>query len=110
MLQASLVSPFGRSFIRTVKKRNRKIYSWTVNETKGMDWCIRKGLDGVISDDPAQFLAVCEEFDAKRKPRWPVALALKMMQINMMVMLFSVVFWYKHGYGLDPAYNHDKAK
>lgn len=51
-----LVAPGGRKFIRDAKdKYHRQVVAWTVNEEDKMKWCIRKGLDGVITDDPKLF-------------------------------------------------------
>jgi len=65
ILHASLIGPFGASFIRKAKSLNRPVYAWTVNDEKGMRWGIRKQLDGVVTDDPEKFLTICERWDAK---------------------------------------------
>lgn len=44
------------------RKLKRKIYVWTVNEEQWMEWSIRKGVDGVITDDPKLFLEVCGRY------------------------------------------------
>ncbi len=38
---------------------------WTVNEEQWMEWSIRKGVDGVITDDPKLFLEVCQRWEEK---------------------------------------------
>ena len=55
---ALLVPPFGRALIRRAQRRGRAVFAWTVNDACQMRFCAREGLDGVITDDPAQFLAV----------------------------------------------------
>ncbi|KAM7185395.1 glycerophosphoryl diester phosphodiesterase [Naviculisporaceae sp. PSN 640] len=62
ILQPTLLGPAGKHFIRKVKKLQRKLYVWTVNEEHWMEWSIRKKVDGVITDDPKLFLEVCERF------------------------------------------------
>ena len=69
-----------------------------------MDWCIRKGFDGVITDDPKAFLDVCEDFQEDVKPSWPPLLVLNFMRINFFVVIFGLLFWKRHGFGLDPKY------
>lgn len=32
-----------------------------------MKWCIARGLDGVITDDPKRFLEVCDEWEQGRR-------------------------------------------
>ena len=71
MLLPMLIAPGGRKFIRDAReKHGRPVYAWTVNERDKMEWCIRRKLDGVITDDPAKFLQVCEEFDEAAKKPW----------------------------------------
>ena len=100
MLIAILVGPMGRFLIRKAKSRNQRLFSWTVNDEKAMDWCIRQELDGVITDDPVKFMNVCEQFQENEKPSWPVKVVIGLIQINIFALLFSVIFWKRHGYGL----------
>ncbi|KAI1081257.1 PLC-like phosphodiesterase [Whalleya microplaca] len=61
MLRLTLAAPFiGQRFIRHMKRLGHPIHTWTVNDEAWMEWCIRKELDGVITDDPKLFLEVCE--------------------------------------------------
>ena len=43
--------------------------AWTVNAEERMEWCIRRELDGVITDDPAVFLDVCRRHNVDEKER-----------------------------------------
>ncbi|ORY63029.1 PLC-like phosphodiesterase [Pseudomassariella vexata] len=63
MLQYSLVGPCGTRFLKDVRKAGRLVFVWTVNDEAWMEWSIRKGLDGVITDDPKLFLEVCKRRD-----------------------------------------------
>lgn len=76
MLFPMLVAPGGAKFLRDAKQKyHRQVLAWTVNEKDRMEWCIRHGLDGVITDDPKRFLEVCEEYDdAKKDPFLPIKL------------------------------------
>jgi phosphatidylglycerol phospholipase C len=90
MVQRALVGPVGAHFLRRVRRDDRQLFAWTVNEVRWMEWCIRKNMsaatttgqshvqgprliDGVITDDPKLFLEVCdrweEEADGARQPR-----------------------------------------
>ncbi|CAK7228233.1 hypothetical protein SCUCBS95973_006813 [Sporothrix curviconia] len=55
LLQGVLVGPRGARFIREAHAKGRGIFVWTVNSEEWMDWSIRKGLEGVITDDPSKF-------------------------------------------------------
>lgn len=71
MLFPILVAPGGKKFIRDAReKHHRQVYAWTVNDKDRMEWCIRQKLDGVITDDPAKFLKVCEEYQHEEKTVW----------------------------------------
>jgi glycerophosphoryl diester phosphodiesterase len=67
MLLPMLMAPGGKSFLASAKKAQKPVLAWTVNETRKMKWCIRKQLDGVITDDPKLFLEVCRKFDSREK-------------------------------------------
>ncbi|KAF2154823.1 tubulin-domain-containing protein [Myriangium duriaei CBS 260.36] len=55
MLCDVLPGPGGKAFIRRCKNEHRPIFAWTVNTTDKMEWCIRRRLDGVITDNPEHF-------------------------------------------------------
>ncbi|TKW56054.1 Phosphatidylglycerol phospholipase C [Colletotrichum tanaceti] len=65
MFQKSLVGPAGKLFIRDVRKAGRRLFVWTVNDEEWMEWSIRAGADGVITDDPELFLEVCRRWEGK---------------------------------------------
>ena len=99
MLQATLVSPyFGPRFLKDAKAKGRPVYAWTVNEVSAMRWSISKGLDGVITDDPKKFLEVCDDWErGKREISFPLKSWVMIMWVNIMVMVFGSIFWWKHG-------------
>ncbi|CCF39656.1 glycerophosphoryl diester phosphodiesterase [Colletotrichum higginsianum] len=65
MFQKSLVGPAGKLFIRDVRKAGRRLFVWTVNDEEWMEWSIRAGADGVITDDPELFLEVCRRWEGR---------------------------------------------
>ena len=75
MLLPILIAPGGKRFLRDAHtKHHRPVYAWTVNERDKMEWCIRRQLDGVITDDPEKLLRVCAEFDEYEKvPRLEIS-------------------------------------
>lgn len=42
-----------RAFVKRVHRRNRKVMVWTVNDPISMSAMMSKGVDGIITDDPA---------------------------------------------------------
>ncbi|SMR45460.1 unnamed protein product [Zymoseptoria tritici ST99CH_3D1] len=70
MLLPILMAPGGKNFIREVQSRRRKLVVWTVNDRGKMEWCVRRGVDGVITDDPGLFLEVCETFEWEKREAW----------------------------------------
>jgi len=65
------VGPCGRLFRDAVGGKRagggdrRNLFVWTVNEEEWMEWSIRKGVDGVVTDDPKKFLDVCRRWEAR---------------------------------------------
>ncbi|KAF5541708.1 glycerophosphoryl diester phosphodiesterase [Fusarium phyllophilum] len=75
----TLIGPSGRLFLRELRKTDKLLMTWTVNDPRLMEWCIRQNLchpgrrhgkiegpaliDGVITDNPSLYLEICEEFE-----------------------------------------------
>jgi len=73
--------------IADAKAANRPVYAWTANEDKAFDWCIRQGLDGVITDDPRKFIAYRKAFQVGNEvPRWELGTLLNYLKINLFAM------------------------
>jgi len=66
MLQVALLGPCGSKFIRKVRAAGRSLFVWTVNTDVMMKWCIRKEVDGVISDNPKRFLEICKSYGGEK--------------------------------------------
>ncbi|KAL1842662.1 hypothetical protein VTJ49DRAFT_4573 [Mycothermus thermophilus] len=56
--QPALVGPLGALFRRLAKQRGRRVLAWTVNDERWMEWCVRVGVDGVVTDEVARFARV----------------------------------------------------
>ena len=97
MTQASLVSPSGRNFIRDIQANHRHILCWTVNDEKAIDWCIRRGLDGILTDNVPQALEMCERYNQERRYRWSLKTLLGFVHLNIWIYLFGVVFRRRYG-------------
>ena len=75
-----------------------------------MDWCIRRGLDGIVTDNVPEFLEMCETFQEERKYRWPVKLLLGFTYYNIWVYLFSAAFRGRYGSCIEKRIEIDKNK
>lgn len=95
MMLPVLIAPGGKRFLRDAMVREkRQVYAWTVNEEDKMEWCIRRKLDGVITDDPEKFLGVCEGFDeAGEREGWLPITVLGMLDVMRLWVWITVAFW-----------------
>lgn len=67
-----------------------------------MDWCIRRNLDGVITDEPEKFLQYRKHFDINAKPaQFDWQTIMNFVRINIFAYLFGLLFWKRHGFNLD---------
>lgn len=66
-----------------------------------MDWCIRKKLDGVITDDPKKYIQFRDAWD-ERKPalKWSWKVVMMYVKMNVFAMMFGLIFWRRYGFGL----------
>src|SRR5438045_561173 len=69
MLQPAMLGTWGKVFMQEVKKADRSLFLWTVNDEQTMKWCIAKEVDGVITDDPKKYLDL--EARWKGSKDWP---------------------------------------
>ncbi|KAJ9614335.1 hypothetical protein H2200_002471 [Cladophialophora chaetospira] len=94
ILQKSLLGFSGARFMRDVRRANRPLYSWTVNDTNLMKWCVQHQLAGVITDDPKRFRKICEEWDDEKEPkaRQTIAQWLYTMYVWVLIFFFSRPF------------------
>jgi phosphatidylglycerol phospholipase C len=91
MLQKSMVGPFGNKFLRDIKAAGRSVFLWTVNDEEKTKWCIMKGVDGVITDDPLKFLDISKNYNGERC-RLPVTQYGTAIWINIMSTIFGFMF------------------
>lgn len=63
-----LIAPGGRNFIHEAREvHSRPVMAWTVNEADAMAWSVRRGLDGVVTDEPGRFLRTCADWGQGRR-------------------------------------------
>lgn len=98
--QMILMGPLGRGFLEEVRAARRQIFVWTVNPDNLMRWCIRQGVDGVITDHPDRFRQVCDEWEKRHRDgtgssldpnldRLTLAQYLRVLAVAMYVLLFG---------------------
>jgi len=66
-----------------------------------MRWSIRKGVDGVITDDPKKYLEVCESYDEGEKISHGWRAWRSVLWWNYRAALFGLPFRIKHGFFVD---------
>ncbi|WPG99088.1 Hypothetical protein R9X50_00189700 [Acrodontium crateriforme] len=102
MMQATLLSPRGRNFIKRAKVAGRQVISWTVNDEYDLDWVVKRKLDGVITDDPKRFVDLMDPSNGKAiSASRPLSKIPGLVRINFLVSTFSWLFGWKHGYGIE---------
>lgn len=98
ILQSLLVPYFGSRFLKEVRRKGRPVYTWTVNDEDRMRLTIRKGLDGVCTDNPKRFLEVCDEWEQGHRTisigrqEWSST-----AWFQLLICVFGAIFWWKHG-------------
>ncbi|KAI0412689.1 PLC-like phosphodiesterase [Xylaria grammica] len=115
MMWQTIASPFGKSFLRDMKQLGIPVYVWTVNEEAWMEWCVRKEVSGIITDEVALCREVCDRTGnvegqassaSKRQERTTglksrflrtARFWTEMALINCLVTLFVAREWLKHG-------------
>lgn len=96
MLQKVLLGPIGARFIRDVKKADRQLFVWTVNERNLMQWSIQQEVDGVITDDTEKFRKVCDDWTEDEGTISPsFAQWLYTFWLYLVVLVFGLMFRYR---------------
>lgn len=94
MLLPVLIAPGGRRFLKDAREKRRQVLAWTVNTEDRMEWCIRRKLDGVITDDPRMYLEVCEKFDEEGREEGVLPIRLKgFFDVLRIWLWITVAFW-----------------
>lgn len=104
MLQEVLLGPFGSRFLSKAKAENRTVLVWTVNNELLMRWCIKRGLDGVITDNPKKFLDVRDKWNEGDAVGFmSLKLLWEVIRLNFMTIMFGFAFWRKFRFDWNKA-------
>lgn len=76
--------------MQEAKAADRAVFLWTVNDVVWMKWCIGKGVQGVITDDPETYLEVCRNFQ-DGKVRLPSKAWISVILVSMLARLAGLV-------------------
>lgn len=104
MMFYALLMPGGKSFLRDAQQvYHRKMLSWTINSEENMKWCIRRGLDGVVTDEVEKYLALAENFDddEESEPWVPVALSTMWAAMKSYVWVRVLLVFYGRKVGIN---------
>ena len=107
MMFYALLMPGGKRFLRDAQDvHKRKVLSWTINGEDNMKWCIRKGLDGVVTDEVELYLDVADRFDeaTEKEPFLPVSLKIIWTAMKAYVWVRILLVFYSRKMGLQEVY------
>lgn len=108
MFHPALIFPYGRNFIRTIKAHHRQIYAWTVNGEKSIDWCVERGVDGIITDDIVKVFEMYEKINKGARYGWSIRVLLIFTYYNVWVFLFGMILSMRHGSWIERPIENDK--
>ncbi|KAK4195965.1 PLC-like phosphodiesterase, partial [Triangularia verruculosa] len=93
LLQQALVGPIGQKFIRKVRDRKteRRLWVWTVNDERWMRWAVRKGVDGIVTDEVGLLKDVVD--GGRKEGKVSVGMYIKAGFIQVLTMVLVVVIW-----------------
>ena len=103
----ALLMPGGKRFLRDAQDvYNRKVLSWTINGEDNMKWCIRRGLDGVVTDEVEMYLDLAERFDetTEKEPWLPVSLKIFWTAVKAYLWTRVLLVFYSRKMGLHEVY------
>ena len=86
------MGPLGRGFVRDAHQAGRLVYVWTVNDPYLMRWCIRNGVDAVMTDDPLAFKSITDEW-RERDDKWEGITLGQMVQVGLMTVVVVLFGW-----------------
>ncbi|KAI9764212.1 MAG: hypothetical protein M1840_008602 [Geoglossum simile] len=101
--QKIMMGPSGRRFLRDAHAADRAVFVWTVNDASMMRWSIRRGVDGVLTDDPKKFLDLCRDFREDvflEEDRLSMKQCLEIVGFNLLAVMFSLLFRWRHRHKL----------
>lgn len=110
----ALIMPGGKRFLRDAQDiYNRKVLSWTINGEDRMKWCIRRNLDGVVTDEVEKYLDLAERFDEdeEREPYLPLELKVIWAAFKSFIWVKILLMFYsgKMGLGMSDGFAGKRA-
>lgn len=94
--QQVLMGPLGRGFLEDARKAGKKVFVWTVNSESAMRWCIRKDVDGVVTDYPELCRQLVKTEGPTTTPGSDMNITLsdkmEILKISLLVLLFGWIF------------------
>jgi Glycerophosphoryl diester phosphodiesterase family len=93
------MGPSGHRFLRDAHAAGRAVFVWTVNDTSTMRWSIRRGVDGVLTDDPKKFLDLCSDYREDvffEEDRLTMRQCLHIVGFHILAVVFSLLFRWRH--------------
>lgn len=85
------MGPLGRGFFEDAHKAGKRVFVWTPNDNTAIRWCIRKRVDGLVTDDPE----LCRQLVGTKDPGSDVitfSQKTEILGISLLVALFGWIF------------------
>lgn len=103
MMFYALLMPGGRKFLRDAQEKyRRKMLSWTINGDDNMKWCIRRGLDGVVTDEVEKYMDLAESFDENLEPEPWLPVSPKVLWTALKAYVWVRILLVFYGRRLEP--------
>ncbi|KAL1585650.1 hypothetical protein WHR41_06031 [Cladosporium halotolerans] len=103
MMFYALLMPGGRKFLRDAQEKyRRKMLSWTINGEDNMKWCIRRGLDGVVTDEVEKYMDLAESFDEHLEPEPWLPVSPKVLWTALKAYVWVRILLVFYGRRLEP--------
>ena len=72
------------------------MYVWTVNEGNMINWSLRMGVDGIITDAVVASREKAENWDGKKKEAIRLGQRVRVWMLSMAVVLLGWIFEWKY--------------
>lgn len=94
MLVQTWLAPGGRRLLQECQTRPGTNIAWTVNDRDKAQWCARRGVDGMITDDPAALVKILELYDERaEESMMPISFSA-CFDVAIIFLLVNCFFWY----------------
>lgn len=88
------MGPLGWGFLDELRAARARVYVWTVNEANLIQWALRSGIEGVITDEPE--VMSCVLHGGEREGRLRFSQVVEIWVMAVLVVCLGWVFRWKY--------------